>query len=250
MIIGFATAAMNRRWQLEQTLAANLAVLRGTPHFLALCDYGSRDDLAGLLADFAADVARGTLTTFRTGEPRSFHMSVAKNTAHRLALRRRPDVLFNLDADNFISPATLAMCQQTFAAKGPACLHNWSRSFGDGSCGRIALPAAEWVALGGYDETLLPTSWQDIDLLFRARAVGLPYVFRDDGIGEPVCNTMEQKIAHVEPPAGMTGATAADLYRRMWVENVVQSLGRPVRLSFAEQRRFSGELDLATAAEI
>jgi hypothetical protein len=49
MIVGFCTSCMNRRWQLEQTLPANLELLRGTRHFLALVDYNSGDDLGSFL---------------------------------------------------------------------------------------------------------------------------------------------------------------------------------------------------------
>src|SRR4051812_929184 len=106
MVIGFATSCMNRRWQLAYTLAHNLDLLRGTGHFLAVVDYGSRDDLQSLLRRFDRDVQLGTLLCFRTETPSRFHMSKAKNTAHRLALRRQPAVLFNLDADNFLTGAT------------------------------------------------------------------------------------------------------------------------------------------------
>jgi len=114
MVIGFATSCMNRRWQLEQSLPQNLAVLRETDHFLAVVDHGSADGLGKLLERFADDIARGTLLCFRTDVPRHFHASIAKNTAHRLALRRQPTVLFNLDADNFITHETLSLTEETF----------------------------------------------------------------------------------------------------------------------------------------
>jgi hypothetical protein len=250
MVIGFATACMNRRWQLEQTLATNLEALADTPHFIALCDYNSADDVGTLVQGVADDVRRGKLLYFRTDEPETFHMSSGKNTAHRLALRRQPDVLFNLDADNHITPDTVALVERVFAADPDSCLHNWDGSWTSGTCGRVALSAARWQELGGYDESLLPVGWQDLDLMFRARGIGLSYTRSDRGVRVPLSNTYAQKIANVALPDDVDGPTARESYHLAVANNMIRSLGRPVRLDWQEQRRFSGLIDFTSPATV
>lgn len=233
---------MNRGWQLEQTLPANLRVLEGTPHVLAICDFNSDDDLAALFAKHRDAIADGRLITFRTTDPRTFHMSVAKNLAHRLALRRQPDVLFNLDADNFITPETIAIVERVFGADPDVCLHNGDVHAMAGTCGRIALTSQRWQELGGYDESFLPMSWQDIDLLNRARAIGLHYQNVRAGVRPAVPNRFEDKLANVDLPAHVTAPTRTEAFNNMVRHNILASFARPIRLPMARQRRFTGTL--------
>jgi hypothetical protein len=241
MIVAFCSTAMNRRWQLERTLRSNLEVLRGTGSFLALCDYNSAEPLDTLVQGFAEDLRTGTLLYFRTEEPTGYHSSKAKNLAHRLALRRSPDVLFNLDADNFLSDDTLGLVSEAFASGERLSFHNWTTRDADGTCGRLALRAEDWVALGGYDEQLQAASWQDIDLLIRCRAAGLRYLLDPRGVPRPIANSMAEKLAHLE---GTGEGDPMARYYAMYKENLIISMGRPARLRLEDQRRFSGRLNL------
>ena len=251
MIVGFCSTAMNRRWQLERTLEANLSKLRGTGSFLALVDYHSADSLESFVRGFAADLRSGTLIFFRTEEPTHYHSSKAKNLAHRLAMSKAPDVLFNLDADNYLSIDTLALVEEVFGNAGRPCFHNWSGENADGSSGRVALRPADWVAVGGYDEELMPASWQDLDLLIRCRAAGIEYVHDRRGVPSPVPNSMRERVAHLE-----TDGDAADRrdpttrYFSMYQRNLVISMGRPARLRVEDQRRFSGVLNFTETRTI
>jgi hypothetical protein len=248
--IAFATSCMNRRWQLEYTLASNLRVLADTPHSLALCDYHSGDHVGHLVEELADFVGAGTLVYFRTTEPSSFHMSLAKNTAHRLALRGSPDVVFNLDADNRVTRETIELVERVFGADPDACLHNWDLDPISGTCGRIALAAQRWCELGGYDEELLPMGWQDIDLLTRARAIGLRYLRDQAGLSTPVRNSYGDKLANLHLPEGVEADSGRDLYSRLVHRNLVTSLSRPVRLRIEDQRRFQGQLNFAETVTI
>jgi hypothetical protein len=250
MVVAFCTSCMNRRWQLAQTLEANLEALGGTDHFLAVVDHNSGDDLPSLLRAQGSHLATGRLLTFRTEEPATFHMSQAKNAAHRLALRRRPDVLFNLDADNFIKADTLTAIEDLFTRKRDVFLHNWSGRWGDGTMGRIALRAEDWVRLGGYDEEFLPMSWQDADLLTRCRAAGLRYVHDGSGSGRPVPNSIAQKLASVRVPDQMSGEQPQQVLAHFTAENFIRSLGRPILQPLESQRRFRGQLNFEEEVEI
>jgi hypothetical protein len=250
MNIAFCTTSMNRRWQAEQTLPWNLSVLRGTPHFIALCDYNSTDALEEYVSTaFAEDCRRGTLVYFRTTTPRQFHASKAKNTAHRLALRRDPDVLFNLDVDNFVTAPGLALLLRLFAEDPDACVHQWSSVWSDGSFGRIAVAARHWRRLGGYDEGLQEMAWQDIDLLYRARALGLRYHLTAEALRAPVQNSLSQKLVNTGHSfTGELGAQAQ--FRRLHQDNMVRALSRPITLTLDEQVRYDGRLNFSEEATI
>ena len=243
MVIAFCTCCMNRRWQMEQTLPHNLQMLRSTPHFLALCDYNSSDGLEDLVRRFDDDLLSGTLVYFRTTEPTTFHASLAKNTAHRLALRSRPDVVFNLDADNFITRETIELVTSTFSANIDSSLHNWSEVWGDGSAGRIAMSSANWARIGGYDETFLGMVGQDIDLLIRARAAGLSYLASSAGLRPAVKNTDQQKFAYVEAQQPTSDHTAREMLNRYHLHNLIHSLKRPIRWELTTQHRYHGHVN-------
>jgi hypothetical protein len=104
----------------------------------------------------------------RTLSDRPWHVAFAKNSAHRLA---SGNVLVNLDCDNFIANA-LDVIRFHFARDIHA-LHLWSGTYGDGTCGRIAINREVFYRLGGYDESFHPMGHQDLDLLKRARAQGM-----------------------------------------------------------------------------
>jgi hypothetical protein len=253
MVIAFCTAVMNRRWQLQMTLGLNLARLQGTPHFLALVDYNSSDGVADLVRPFSAEIQAGTLLHFHTVQPPHYHCSRAKNLAHRLALRRQPDVLFNLDGDNMLSDRTIPLVLEALGGTGDgkedSVLHNWSTRHGDGTFGRIALRAATWKVLGGYDETFAPASFQDVDLLHRCRAAGVRYKLESVGIPFPLHNTMAQKLANLGPAANDEDDDNAR-YGAMYRQNFVTSMNRPCRLPYGEQQPFRGRLNFGEEIEI
>ena len=102
-----------------------------------------------------------------------------------------------------------------------------------------------WKELGGYDEGLLGVSWQDIDFLYRCRAAGLTYVHRSDGLRPPVPNTMDDRIENVDLPPDLFAPTAGERYQSILKRNILTSFGRPRRLRFRDQRRFSGVMNFA-----
>jgi hypothetical protein len=251
MVIGFCSVCMNRGWQLSKTLPENLAVLRGTDHFLALCDYNSSDETECVVRTFQEDIERGTLIYFRTPEPSRFHASKAKNTAHRLALRRKPDILFNLDADNYLLPETIELVRSTFEGQEGVYLWNWKMGpEGEGSFGRIAVAIGDWLRVGGYDEGLLGVLWHDMDLLSRLRAAGLRCRADSGHLKRSVPNGFEHKIANIDLPDGMENAPKSALFRRLMEENMRLSTTRPLFFSVSDQQRYRGQLNFGQDAVI
>lgn len=198
MRIVFCTACTDRHTSLEEAVRHNLDLLRGTDHALALCDLGRRDDIGAVAHLHMDDIRRGVLIYFRADRPQDIPFGQALNAAHRLGLRRDPDVLFRLDPGHVITAETLGLVDDTFAYGGNVVLHNWSAGWGDASMGRIAMTAADWIRLGGYDETATGRTWQDFDLLVRARAQGLDYRLspRSLGVGRPAI--VDDRPAEVE----------------------------------------------------
>jgi hypothetical protein len=240
---------MNRRWQLERTLARNLRVLRGTRHFLALCNFNSRDGLdAYVRRQYPGDCERGTLVYFHTTGPSRFHVSRAKNTAHRLAIARGATVLFNLDADNFLTPAGVAQLVRRFSRQPNLIVHEWSGRW-DGTLGRIALSATAWQSLGGYDETFEAMESEDFDLMMRARAIGLVYRRVHGDTRPPIQNSMQDKVINTEV-GRVSERRAREAIKTFNNRNLRQSLMRPISWPTSVQQRYNGRLNLDSFTRI
>jgi glycosyltransferase involved in cell wall biosynthesis len=206
VIISFCITTRNRLWQLRETLAANLATLIAADaapdrpddagqHNLVLVDYGSTDETAAWVWEqFSGAISTGQLTFFEVTNPVAWHMSRAKNLAHRLA---RGSYCFNLDGDNFIQPDDIRLIEDV-ARQNRAC-HQASSDRSDGSSGRIGLPADLFMILGGYDESMLPMSAQDIDLLRRIRRSGRTVIELPPPHRLAVQNTQHEKLFECAP---------------------------------------------------
>ena len=190
--ISFCTTCRNRLWQLKETLAFNLQALR-EDHELVLVDYGSTDEISSWVWDnFRSYIAEGQLTFFEVSNEVSWNSARAKNLAHRLASGA---YLFGLDADNFLNSTDLKGVTEA-CARNVAC-HQWSGIWGDGSYGRIGVPAGFFRAMGGYDETLLPMGGQDVDLINRIKHLGYEVLQLSPPEISAIQNSMGQKIGEV-----------------------------------------------------
>ena len=169
MKIVFCTTVKNRAFHLAQTLPKNLSD-NPRSHFVVL-DYGTQDNLNEVLE---RNLSR-RLTTYRYESTGPFHMTHAKNMAHRLGMLERPDVLVNLDADNFLG----AGFEDFVDAKFRADTFLWSglvKGLGRrlrGVSGRIAVTPNAFIKSGGYDERF--TTWACDDKDFNNRLCHLGY---------------------------------------------------------------------------
>ncbi len=163
----FCITSRGRLWQLKHTLRPNLDTHRSDDRVdFVLVDYNSSDGLAEWIEQhFLDEVRSGQLTFVREHAASGFHMSKAKNLAHRFA---RGDMLCNLDADNWVD----GLVDACGALEDDAIIHGIGQEVQMGTPGRICVPRAWFYALGGYDESFHPMGYQDIDLLNRARAAG------------------------------------------------------------------------------
>lgn len=191
--ISFCGACMGRRHHLEHTLPNNLVVTAsfGDDVELVLVDYNSNDGLREwVLSSCAEALESGRLRYFRTDEPTSYSHAHAKNVSHRLA---RNDLVFNLDADNFVGDGTCQRIDELFA-------ENPRRIVRGGLGGRVCLRRSDFVdELGGYDERF--TSWglEDDDLVRRAMRLGLERA-SIEGLGHVIRHGGDERFANMAVP--------------------------------------------------
>lgn len=188
-IVSFCTTCANRVHQLERTFDANLKIIVEHPNTeWIIVNFGSQDTLDEFIIGRLPEAPR-RVSYVRDLSHSEWHLSIAKNVAHRLA---SGDILVNLDCDNFIGTALDAVLE-SFSKDTPI-LHLWSGKFRDGSCGRIAIAKNVFLKIGGYDESFLPMGYQDLDLLNRARAAGFKVKQVSSAAGSAIQNSKDMPI--------------------------------------------------------
>jgi len=121
------------------------------------------------------ETGRVSLYNYKASGP--FHMTHAKNMAHRLGMLEGADVLVNLDADNYLGDGFEDFVSGVFKCDSNAFL--WSgivKGKGKklrGVSGRLAVTPAAFLKAGGYDERFL--TWARDDKDFNERLCYLGY---------------------------------------------------------------------------
>ncbi len=117
------------------------------------------------------------------------HFCKMKNTSHGLATG---EVLFNLDADNWIGPGFYDRVCKDYAKNPDGFFHYWDGRWSGGTCGRMGLSSANFRELGGYDEQMPgKVGYDDMDLKERAMVKGMQYILCKDPdvVGGSIPNT-------------------------------------------------------------
>lgn len=191
--ISFCTCCFNRAHQLKQVFEANAAAVAADRELeWIILNYASEDDLDEFLRARLPAVSRRIVYARETTR-RPWHVSIAKNMAHRLGSGA---VLMNLDCDNYIGNAPEVI--RILFAQGTRMLHLRSEVPMDGSYGRLALARDVFHALGGYDEELPPMGWEDNDLMARGLASGLgqPAWLYPSPPGSSIPNSQAEKVRY------------------------------------------------------
>ena len=238
VIVSFCVACYKRGWQLRKTLLSNILALLPWRKNCRICialfrSEESDDDIAWIMDNAAGALADASLVVGLADMPgNGWDASLAKNTSHRLAVKEhdqglkvfrlsegpssevkwkeKTHFLINLDADNLIAPTFMdevkkAMTQGKLKQSN-ACL--WGKGRNNGTCGRIGMWAEDFARLGGYDQTLLPTGYEDVDLVKRCEHIakkGKTIFMQDQHVGTSIPNDMTSKkialgnakVAHV-----------------------------------------------------
>ncbi len=164
-VLSFCIPVMNRLADLRETLEQNLEDNRsaaGRVEFVVACF--DRDDTTEhwVRERFARDLGSGYLRFERCAPLPFWHFGRAKNAFRNLM---HGQIYASLDGDNFTGPGAADHIISVFERFNHRCVfHQFQGQWGDGTCGRIAMPRAEYE-LYGYDERFLPRQWDEMDAL-------------------------------------------------------------------------------------
>jgi len=190
MLISYCTTCCNRLWQLALTLEYNLKNLKKNEE-LILVNYGSTDNLTRYIESSYAcrkSMDKNKFKYIDVLDVSKYHCSKAKNIAHRFASGK---FLINLDADNTNHLINKRILNTNNVNE--ALIHLWSNTNKDGTYGKICIPKNIFYKLGGYDESFLPTAYQDDDIMKRAKAMNIKVISKPILVGA-IQNTMEEKV--------------------------------------------------------
>ena len=199
--LSFCITCKNRFSQISKTLPKNLEdnfMHKDSIEFV-LVDFGSTDGLQQWIEENFIDyINSGYLKYYYTDELKYWHASIAKNTAHILAIN---DIVVNLDCDNFTGKNGGWFVIENMIKYGPGniILHQFSNEFGDGSYGRIGMLKSNFLRVGGYDENFDPMGYQDTDIILRLRVLGCDCIcLSDKEYNQTIPNSKELSMKNVD----------------------------------------------------
>lgn len=167
-ILSYCIPVQDRADDLRLTLRTNLDQNRPfqTRVEFVVVSFDRDDELDRWMREsFAADIASGYLKPRRAGHLDPWHFGRAKNVFRD---HLEGAIYSSLDADNFVSPQETRQILDLHAEHGGKMLiHHFSGHWGDGTCGRVTLPANLYRSVG-YDERALPRQFDEIDLILSA----------------------------------------------------------------------------------
>lgn len=191
--VSYCSTCKGRLWQIKQTLHVNLnkiSTLNGVD--LILLDYHSEDGLEQYVKEnFQNELILGKLKYFKLiSKAPYFDASYAKNIAHCLS---HSDIVFNLDADNFIGETYLELIN----LNRKEILINQDYIHIDKS-GRIGLYREDFYALRGYNEAMKGVLCEDGELAIYAMSFNFKFVKSNDKT-VPIKNTLLDKNKYTDP---------------------------------------------------
>ena len=184
--ISFCISCMNRLGHLQQTLPKNIIHNISYPNIeFVVLDYNSSDKMCDWIKHkFRYLIKKGLLIFGRYEDAKYFHMSHAKNMAHRLATG---DILCNIDADTFTN-RKLANCINDFFNKHANVFLSGREKF----TGRLCFSKKDFINLNGYNENIHGWGHEDTDIFLRGKKSGL----QDITLPDKYSNYRELHINH------------------------------------------------------
>jgi hypothetical protein len=202
--ISYCTTTMGRLHHLWLTLSCNLQHNRYSDVEFLVLDYGSLDGVEEWIRQaFPAELKSGLLQFYRISWPTSFHISHAKNCAHRLA---HGEILANVDADTFVLPEYGQALREHLSGGS----RNYVRLIRPGRgqfslYGRIALRREEFIRLGGYNENLQSYGFEDTNLMERGKLLGLTEVQLSHAYGACLEHSDAERTLHYTNKSTLNG---------------------------------------------
>lgn len=168
----FFTVVMNRLHHLRETLPVNLQNNTDNGTRFLILDYNSNDGLQEYIVDtFNKELREGKLEYHRYAHAKYFSHSHSRNLAVKIT---QADLVCNVDADNFTGVGFDNFLQEQFEAHPEAVVSGLSNDHNIyGAFGRMATRRADFLEVGGYDETFEGYGFEDYDLVARLEKKGL-----------------------------------------------------------------------------
>lgn len=164
-MISFCTWIYNRLHQYRRVIETNLERSDDFDAEFVLLDFGSTDGLVEYVQSLAEPRIKLVRREF---SQEGFHFAKLYNAAIR---ESSWSIVVTLDADNLIGIDYCQWCLNK--VDDGRWLWAWDGNYRSGTCGRIACTRADFERLGGYDENLGQIGYQDLDLIARAKAMGM-----------------------------------------------------------------------------
>lgn len=178
--ISFFTACKGRTYHLKETLPANIKDNESYPNleFLIL-DYNSEDGLEEWIRqNFRSHIEEGRLTYIKTSDPQYWFSSHARNIACKKA---EGDILCSVDADNFIGKNFAHYLNDEFNKDANIFLAPDRRNNPRADTfGRICFKKEDFFKIRGYDESIVGWGFEDTDMVYRLKNLGLRKVIIDN----------------------------------------------------------------------
>ena len=182
MKISYCTTCSGRLWQLKQTIEHNLSFTKAGEFELCILAYNDDTVEPYLNETFAEHITDGRLKVkthhddYKPLDGSDFACGYAKNLSHAMGVG---EVLFNLDADNFIGNAHKLLLQ----LKSYQVIKNTAYPL-DGRSGRIGVHKVVFERVGGYRDT---GRTDDGDFILRCLRAGAKLLHMDCDIA-PIAN--------------------------------------------------------------
>lgn len=178
VVVSYCTPVMDRGDDIRGTLPTNLEAnrgLAGAVEFILIFFDTDTVSHEWVRATFAEDIASGLLRVIISDKLDVWHFGRAKNAfGPHLAGR----VYSSLDGDNFV---TRAESEQLLGIhekyRDHFIFHHFTGNWGDGSSGRVSVPAPIYRAVG-YNPTLLPRQFDEVDMMLSVmrRFPAVPFI--------------------------------------------------------------------------
>ena len=190
--ITYCTTCKGRLWQLKQTLPINILSTSDTVD-IVLLDYQSEDGLEEYIkSEYNEYLKDGRLKYFKLVTTiDGFDMAYAKHIAHMLA---EGELLFNLDADNFIGSTIDEMRD---LPRDKILIPKIINGTATARCGRVGISRLNYLRVGGYDIEMLGMQNDDGDLVHRCWIGGLRFVFSNDPT-IPIEQSIDEKMKFIK----------------------------------------------------
>ena len=189
--ISYCTTCKGRLWQPKQTLPTNIKQTNEKCD-LVLLDYHSEDGLQEYInSNYREYLDDGRLKYYKLLTPiDGFDMAFAKHIVHTLS---HSDVLFNLDADNYIGSTLNELAALPL---GKILIPKLVNGTHTARCGRIGFNRKDYLNVGGYDINLHGMTSDDSDIVHRAWLAGIRFIFSED-LSIPVSQSREDKFKYI-----------------------------------------------------